>query len=82
MYICSPSYPTCNAYAPYCNLWPDRLYHICPHFLTTGTIFEKKKVIEHKMCVLIFYTTLSETFLILRRNERGIIKMYIGLQGK
>jgi len=34
-----------------------------------GTIFEKKKVIEHKMYVLIFSTVLPETFLI-RRNER------------
>jgi hypothetical protein len=30
--------------------------------------------IEHKMCVLIFSTTLSETFLILRRNDRDTIK--------
>jgi hypothetical protein len=32
-----------------------------------------KKVIEHKMCVLIFSTTLPETFLILRRIEQDII---------
>ena len=36
--------------------------------------FRKKKVTEHKMCVLIFCTTLSETFLILRRGERDMIK--------
>ena len=34
----------------------------------------KKKVTEHKICVLIFSTTLVETFLILRRNERDMIK--------
>jgi hypothetical protein len=34
------------------------------------------------MRVLIFFTTLSETFLILRRNERNMIKMYIGLHAK
>jgi hypothetical protein len=28
-----------------------------PHYLINGTIFGKKKVIEHKMCVLIFSTT-------------------------
>jgi hypothetical protein len=33
-----------------------------------------KNIIEHKMCVLICSTTLSETFLILRRTERDIIK--------
>ena len=31
------------------------------------------KVVEHKMCVLIFYTTLFETFLILRRNQRDVV---------
>ena len=35
---CSLSYPACNAYAPYCHLWPSRLYNIFPHYLTIGTI--------------------------------------------
>ena len=35
---------------------------------------KKKKVTEHKLCISIFYTNLSETFLILRRTERGTIK--------
>jgi len=43
-----------------------------PHYPINGTILEK--VVKHKMCVSIFPTTLSETFLILRRNERDIIK--------
>ena len=29
------------------HLWP---HHTFPHYLTNGTIFEKQKVIEHKMC--------------------------------
>jgi hypothetical protein len=33
----------------------------------------REKVTEHKMCVLIFFTTLSETFLILRRIQRDSI---------
>jgi hypothetical protein len=33
----------------------------------------RKNVIEHKMCVLIFSTILSETFLIVRRIQRDII---------
>jgi len=33
----------------------------------------KKKVVEHKMCVLTFSTALSETFLILKRIERDMI---------
>ena len=44
--------------------------------------FRKTKVSEHKMRVLIFSTILSETFLILRRNERDMIKMHIGLHVK
>jgi hypothetical protein len=32
-----------------------------------------RKFIGHKMCVLVFSTTLSKTYLILRRIERGVI---------
>ena len=39
----------------------------------------QKNVTEYKMCVLIFSTNLSETFLILKRTERDMIKMCIGL---
>ena len=34
--------------------------------------FRKEKVLEYKIFVLILYATLSETFLILRKIERGI----------
>jgi len=38
--------------------------------------------IEYKMCAFIFTTTLPETFLILRKTEREMIKKtYIGLHG-
>jgi len=42
----------------------------------------KKNVIEHKTCIASFSTNLSETFLIIRRTERDVIKMYIGLNVK
>jgi hypothetical protein len=29
-------------HAPYCHLWPARLYDIFPHYLIKGTIFGKK----------------------------------------
>ena len=48
-----------------------RLYDIISHYVTNGTIFGKK-VVEHKICVLIFTTNLCETFLILRRIRQGI----------
>jgi hypothetical protein len=57
----------------YCDLCPVRLYHIFLHYLINGTIFGKKKIIQHKMCVLFFSLSFSETFLILRRIQRDTI---------
>jgi len=51
------------------------------NYLINGTIFEKK-VIEHKMCVLIFSTMLPEIFLIIRRIDLDIIKIHIDLHTK
>jgi len=38
----------------YSQLWPLWLYQIFPHYLIHSSIFGKRKVIELKMCVLIF----------------------------
>jgi hypothetical protein len=38
--------------------------------ITLLMVHLKKKIIEYKMCVLIFSTTLSETFFIVKRIER------------
>jgi len=47
-----------------CGLPP--LYNIFPHYLINGTIFGKKKIVEHKMCVWILSIFFfPETFLIL-----------------
>ena len=74
--VCSLRYPACNARAPYCHLWPAPLYNIFQRYLINGTIFEKKKkVIEHKMRVLISVGLLSQTFLIVRGIERDVIKI-------
>ena len=56
----------------YCHLWPVWLYHIFSTLCHKDTTFEKG-VIKHKICVLIFYTNLSGTFLIIRRIQRDII---------
>jgi len=73
--VCSFRYPACKAHAAYCYLWRVPLYNISPHYLINGTIFVKQKyIIEHKMCVLISSTTLYETFLILSRTKRDMIK--------
>jgi len=52
--VCSLRYAACNVHAPYCHL-----SHILPYF---STLYHKrldfwKKLIEHKMCVLIFSTS-------------------------
>ena len=39
MCVCSLRHLTCKAHAPYCHLWPARLYNIFPHYLINGTIF-------------------------------------------
>jgi hypothetical protein len=72
--ICSLKHPACNVRAPYCHLWPAPLYNIFPHYVTNGTDFEKK-FLNIKRVFWFFSTTfLSETFLILWRNERDMIK--------
>jgi len=38
----------CNAHAPYCHLWPARLYIIFAHYLINGTIFEREREIERE----------------------------------
>ena len=53
--VCSLRYPACNAHAPYCHLWPALLYNIFPTLSHKWHDF-RKKVTEHKMCVLIFST--------------------------
>jgi hypothetical protein len=63
----------CACAVLYCHLWSARLYNIFPHNRINGTIFGKK-VIECEKCGVFFSRNLSETFLILRRNERHINK--------
>ena len=74
--VCSLRYPTCNAHAQCCHLWPTPLYHIFPHYLTNSTIFGRGGgITEHKMCVWILSTIFSEIFLILLRTRRDIINV-------
>jgi len=58
MSVCSLSYPTCNALAPYYIVMsPVRLHRVFQHYLTNGVIFGEKKVFEHQVCVLNFCIT-------------------------
>jgi len=54
----------CNAHAPYCHLWPVRLYNIFPHCLMNGTIFEK--TLSKNVCF--GFLSSFEAFPILRRT--------------
>ena len=79
--VCSLRHPARKAHAPYCHRWPARFYHIFPHYLIKGTIFEN--TLSNIKCVFWFSLQLfSDTYLIPRRNERDMIKMYVGLHVK
>jgi len=73
--VCSLSYAACKAHAPHCYLWHVRLYNISPHFLIKGTDFGGEKKRSNIKRVFWFSLQLSsETFPIIRRNERYVIK--------
>jgi hypothetical protein len=59
----------------------------CPALQYFSTLFDKDtileiKIVELKVCVFILFTHFSAIFPILRRTERDMIKMYIGLHVK
>ena len=68
MSVCSLSYTGCKAHAPYCHLpcFPT-LYHNCHDF--------RVKVVERKMCALIFSTVLPEAFIILKIIQQVLSQM-------
>ena len=73
---CRLRYPACNVHVrsgvQYFSTLSHKRYDI-----------RKKKITEHKMSCLIFSTTFSEIFFILRRNERRVWKkMYVYLLEK
>jgi len=70
---CSLRHLAFNLHAPSCHMWCAPLYNIFPHYLTNGTIFEKK-FLNTKCFFLFSLQLLSETFLILKINKRDMIK--------
>jgi len=53
--ICWFRYPAWSEHAPYCHLWHAQHCNIFPHYLINGTILEKYKVTERKMCFDFLY---------------------------
>jgi hypothetical protein len=74
--ICSLKYAACNAHASRCHLWPAPLYNFFPHSFIKDTIFEKKKLLYTKKCVLISSNSTTFVWKIShsRNNEQGMIK--------
>jgi hypothetical protein len=70
--VCSLRDPACYAHAPYCHLRPVRLYSIFPHYLINGTV-SKTNWLNIKCVFWFSLQLLSESFPILRRNERDMI---------
>ena len=68
MCVCSFSYTVCKARAPYCHLWPIRIYRKLPNYLKKRHNF-RKTVIEYKMCVLIFSTKFFSKFSHSKKNS-------------
>ena len=65
MCVCSLRYTAFSAHAPYCHLWPVKLYSMFSHYLIKGTALKKLNFSLQILC---------EPFLILRRTERDMIK--------
>jgi hypothetical protein len=72
--VCNLSYPASNAHAPYCHLWPARLYKIFPHNLIKSRFSKKKMLWDIKNVWFGFLVHVSsEKCRIVRRLERGMI---------
>jgi hypothetical protein len=54
-FVCNLSYLAWQTYAPYCHLWPFRLYRVFPHYFINDTIFGTKLL--NIRCVLLFSAT-------------------------
>jgi hypothetical protein len=70
--VCGFSYPACNAHAPF-YLSVGRPAVQCFPTLSHKRYDFRKSVIGNTTCVLIFCTTLSEAFFVLRKTQWDII---------
>ena len=68
-------------HASYCLLWPMWLHHISPYYLINRTNFGIK-LLNIKFVFRFFLQLLPETFLVLRRTVRDMIKNVYSLSCK
>ena len=61
----------------YCHVWPVPLYKIFD-IISKRAWFSERKTTGHKVWVLIFSTTMSKIFLIIRIIQWDILMMYTG----
>ena len=70
---CSLTYRACTLYAPYCDVICDPTGSTTSSTLSYKRTTSEKKIIEHKMCVLILPTIVSKIFLSLRGIQRDVV---------
>ena len=74
--VCSPICPARKAYEPYyialCDLSSCTVFFYIISY-TTRFLKKEEQVIEHKISVVIYPTSLCETFLVLRRLQRDFV---------
>jgi len=70
---CTLNYPAFTTYLPHCVVicGLDGRAFFSPHFMIKGTIFGEK-VTEHKICVLIFFTTFSQKRFSFEEEQSGL----------
>jgi len=74
MCVCIPGYPACNTHEPYRHLFVLSGCTIFCHIISQIVRFSKKIILLNIKCVFWFsLKRLSNTFLILRRNEPDMI---------
>jgi len=64
----------CVLRVPHCNMWRALLYNIIAHYFTNDMIFGKKKSYWSHNVFWFLLQLLSETFFILMRSNRDMIK--------
>jgi hypothetical protein len=74
--FCSLRYPSCNAHALYCHLWPARLYSIFPPFLINGTTF-RKELLNIKCVFWFSLQSFCEIFFVIEELSEKWSKMFI-----